>query len=255
LIRGIYTAASGMMAQKIKQETIANNLSNLDTSGYKRDSSIFHSFPDMLLSSVDQGGSFPLRAQVGSLNLGILVEENFTLHTQGGLYATENPLDFALDGEGFFTVRTPDGIRYTRNGHFLRDVNGNLVTPQGYFVLGEREEPFMIPSEKVGVDKRGVITHEGERTGRFMLTVFENPETLRKEGNNLFAASPGSQVANVEGLNTGVSQGFLEGANIDLVEEISQAMMAMRVYEVNQKVLLAQDELLGKCVNEVGTLR
>lgn len=255
MIRGLYTAASGMMAQKIKQETIANNLSNLDTSGYKKDSSIFHSFPDMLLSSVQRETGFPFRPPVGCFNLGVLVEENFTLHTQGGLYATDNPLDFALEGEGFFTVRTPEGIRYTRSGHFLRDVNGNLVTPQGYFVLGEDENPLVIPSEKVGVDKSGVIAYERERVGRFMLTRFENPETLRKEGHNLFAVSPNTQAADPEELNTGISQGFLEGANIDLVDEISQALTAMRVYEVNQKVLQAQDELLGKSANEVGTLR
>ncbi len=255
MIRGLYTAASGMMTEKIKQETMANNMSNLSTSGYKRDQSVVSSFPHMLLSSQERSAGFMRLPALGSINLGALVEENITQHSQGQLKQTDSPLDFGLEGEGFFAVMTPDGVRYTRSGHFLRDSQGNLVTDQGHRVLGEGEEPLVIPGEDIQVDGEGNITSRDQQVGRMLLAEFENPETLRKEGSNLFNVTEGTQLVNQEGLNTTLHQGFLEGANVDLAQEISQAMIALRAYEMNQRVIQTQDELLSKCANEVGSLR
>ena len=255
IIRGIYTSASGMMSQGIKQETIANNLSNLDTNGYKKDSSIMGSFPDMLIntqnSMSESDGSIP----VGRLNLGSLVEENYTEHTQGTLSQTENNLDFALNGNGFFTLQTPEGERYTRDGHFLRDVDGNLVDANGNYVLGEDGEVVSVPTSDIVVDEQGNIAVEDETLNTLTVTEFENPETLIKEGSNFFVEAEETEIDNQEGLNTSIEQGFLEKANIDIQKEMSEAISSLRTYEANQKILQAQDELLGKCVNEVGTLR
>ncbi len=254
MIRGIYTSASGLMAQQMKQETIANNVANINTTGYKRDQSLLTTFPHMLLTTVSRHFGPAAHRGVGSMNLGSLVEENAVVFTQGQVYETENPLDIALEGEGFFAVMTPDGIRYTRSGHFLRDSEGSLVTPQGYRVLGAAG-PVTLPGENISVDQYGSITHNGQFIDRLALVEFENPETLRKQGGSFFEAVQQTQVDNNLGLNSRVHQGFLEGSNIDMVEEITQAITAFRIYEANQKALQAQDELLGKCVNEVGTLR
>ncbi len=254
MIRGIYTSASGLMAQHMKQETIANNLANINTAGYKKDQSLLTSFPHMLLTTVSRDFGPAVHRGVGSINLGSLVEENAVIFTQGQVYETEKPLDFAVEGEGFFAVMTPEGIRYTRSGHFLRDSQGSLVTPQGYPVMGVRG-PINIPGENVYVDSYGSIIHEGQFIDRMILAEFTNPETLRKQGGSFFEAVQQTETANTMGLNSRVHQGFLEGSNIDMVEEITQAITAFRIYEANQKALQAQDELLGKCVNEVGTLR
>lgn len=257
MIRGIYTSASGMMAQTIQQENIANNLSNLGTNGYKRDEAIFQTFPDMLIRSNESINNFSFPSAVGVMNLGSLVDENHTMHTQGQAIQTNSSLDFAIEGDGFFTVNNPEGEqRFTRDGHFLRDAEGNLVTGQGHQVLGADGEPIIIPDENVVVDQGGVIrSQEGEVVGEFLITGFDNPETLRKEGDNLFNAVDESEVLDPEELNASVNQGFLEGANIDLIKEMSRAMTSLRTYEVNQKAIQAHDELLGKSVNEVGVLR
>lgn len=254
MIRGIYTSASGLMAQQMKQETIANNLANINTTGYKRDQSLLTSFPHMLLNTVSREFGPAGHRGVGSINLGSLVEENAVIFTQGQVFETEGALDFAVEGEGFFAVMTPGGIHYTRSGHFLRDSQGSLVTPQGYPVMGERG-PITLPGESVHVDSYGNISSNGQFIDRMILVEFANPETLRKLGGSLFEAVQQTDIANSMGLNSRVHQGFLEGSNIDMVEEITQAITAFRIYEANQKTLQAQDELLGKCVNEVGTLR
>ena len=257
MIRGIYTSTSGMMGQVIQQETIANNLSNLDTTGYKREDTVFHSFPDMLIRSNERFNDVNLFPNVGNMNLGSLVEENHTVHTQGHFAQSESSLDFALEGEGFFTVLNPEGeVRFTRDGHFLRDEEGNLVTSHGYHVLGEDEEPLTIPEENVVVDTDGVIRdQEDEVVGELLVTGFANPETLRKEGDNLLAAVDESELLDPGEMEASVRQGFLEGSNIDMVKEISRAMTSLRQYEANQKAVHAHDELLNKSVNEVGVLR
>ena len=254
MIRGIYTSASGLMAQQMKQETIANNLANINTIGYKKDQSLLTTFPHMLLTTVSREFGPANHRGVGSINLGSLVEENAVIFTEGQFFETENTLDFAVEGEGFFAVMTADGLRYTRSGHFLRDSEGSLVTPQGYPVMGERG-PINLPGEDIHVGPDGSITHGGQFIDSMILAEFANPETLRKQGGSFFEAVQQTEIANNLGLNSRVHQGFLEGSNIDMVEEITQAIAAFRIYEANQKALQAQDELLGKSVNEVGTLR
>lgn len=276
MIRGIYTATSGMMAQHIKQETIANNLANLNTSGYKKETTVFHTFPDVLLVALTRRTRMPPPPPVvGLTNIGVLVEENHTLHTQGDLMGTDNPLDFALedrdegDNEGavFFTVETPEGIRYTRSGHFLRDLEGNLVTPEGYFVLGVggriniNTEDIVVEKngdiiEVVeGLDENGDIIYENQLVDTFLLSGFLDPEALRKEGDNLFVDTPQAGPFDPGDLDFFLHQGFLERANIDLVKEMTDALVAFRAYEANHRMVLTQDELLGKAVNEVGVLR
>jgi flagellar basal-body rod protein FlgF len=144
MIRGLYTGASGMVVQMHRLDTISNNLANVDLNGYKRDTAINKAFPEILLRRMNDDGMFvfPLGSIdttpiVGKLGTGAELNEVFTAFTQGSLKQTENPFDLALEGQGFLTVLLPDGERYTRNGSFLLNDEGFLVTKRGEFVMGE----------------------------------------------------------------------------------------------------------------------
>ena len=139
MIRGLYTGASGMVAQMHKMDAISNNLANVDLTGYKRDTSVHKAFPQLLLRRTnDDGvynfppGSIDTAPIVGTLGTGVELNELYTVFEQGALKQSNNPFDLALEGEGFFTVLTPQGERYTRNGSFLIDNNGTLVTKEGF---------------------------------------------------------------------------------------------------------------------------
>jgi len=144
MIRGLYTGAAGMLSQVTRMEVVANNLANINKTGYKKDTTIFKNFPEMLLRRVNDNGlvQFPLGSYdkmpyVGKLGTGVEVNEVFTVHTQGAIQKTDNPFDLALEGEGFFTIETDAGLRYSRNGSFLIDKDNFLVTKDGYKVMGE----------------------------------------------------------------------------------------------------------------------
>jgi flagellar basal-body rod protein FlgF len=143
MIRGLYTGASGMIAQMGRINVLSNNLANVDTTSYKRDTTIMKSFPEMLIHRInDDGvreipiGSYDLMPVIGKMGTGVEINEVFTNFTQGSFRQTENDFDLALEGEGFFSVQTEDGERYTRNGSFLIDRDGYLVTKDGFRVLG-----------------------------------------------------------------------------------------------------------------------
>ncbi len=144
MVRGLYTGASGMIAQEARLDAIANNLANVDKTAYKKDLTLFKAFPDMIIRRLnDDGlgitpaGSYDTMPFVGKLGTGVEVNEVYTIYEQGSLMRTENPFDVALDGKGFFTVMTERGERYTRNGAFTLNKDGILVTHNGLPVLGQ----------------------------------------------------------------------------------------------------------------------
>ena len=169
--------------------------------------------------------------------------------SQGSLRETRNAFDFALVGEGFFSVETPEGVRYTRNGHFKLDSEGQLILEGGGPVLGEMG-PITVLHE-LSVNERGEVFQKGELVDTLKIVTFEQPFPLKKAGNSLFAVAEDS-AAEIENLDVSVRQGFLEESNVDPLEEMVQMMTLFRYFEADQKALRAQDELLDRAANDIG---
>jgi flagellar basal-body rod protein FlgF len=231
----------GALHQERRISTLANNLSNSQTVGYKKDVPVFHS---IFYHEQEQ-----LRNQK--------METTRTDFSQGELLRTGNDLDLALVGEGFFRIDTPLGIRYSRAGNFRLDQQGRLVTAGGFPVLGEGGEIALDGKKKITVEADGTIRIQGvepgstaEPAGKPALVRFKDPSLLKKEGHALFRLDEPQPELGVEGLE--VQQGYLETANVNAVEEMTKMMEAFRTYETCLKVIQANDEMNGKAVNEVG---
>ncbi|MDA3949600.1 MAG: flagellar basal-body rod protein FlgF [Spirochaeta sp.] len=285
MVRGVFTAASGMVAQQHRLNSISNNLANANTSGYKRDVSVHKAFPELLLRRMNDNGviQFPYRNEpVGSIDkapvagrIGTGVEQNevFTIFEQGSVRQTESPFDMALEGEGFFAVETPYGERYTRNGSFTVGSEGLLVTLQGFPVLGNDGNPIAIKENNFVVDDEGrvfanerflddperlvqMMENEWDETiqvGQLRVVGMDETRYLRKEGANLWNTTRESGDARelVDAERPLVLQGFLENANVNPVTEMTQMIEVNRAYEANQKVVQSQDESTARLLNAI----
>lgn len=248
MLRGLYTASSGMIAQQKIVDVLSNNIANVNTSGYKKDTVTTMAFPDFMVTR-SGGDNVPYNGNIGNMDYGVLVETFNTNFSEGNIEKTDGKLDFAIEGSGFFTINTPNGIRYTRDGSFTLNSNGYLVTKDGYYVMGQNG-PIQINNGDISVDDFGNISLNGQTVDKLNIVDFNNYSTLRKEGNNLFFTT-GGQAIPASGL---VKQGYLEGSNASPVDEMVSMISAMRTYEANQKTVSAFDETLDKAVNEVGRI-
>jgi flagellar basal-body rod protein FlgF len=277
MLRGIYTGASGMVAQQARLDTVANNLANVDKVAYKKDQTIFKSFPDMLIRRINDNGlgitpagSYDSMPIVGKLGTGVEVNEVFTQFTQGSLQRTENNFDMALKGKGFFAVQTEKGERYTRDGSFTINQDGILMTHNGDPVVGENGI-ITVQDNNFIVNKRGEIIVNnaisrdpndvvGENNqwqnplviDRIKIVDFENIREIKKVGNSMyketeFSGPPLPPIENFE-----VIQGFLEKSNVNVVTEMVTMIEVQRSYEANQKSILTHDQMLSKLINDVG---
>jgi flagellar basal-body rod protein FlgF len=279
LVRGLYTGASGMMVQQNRLDTIANNLANVDLTGYKKDTAVFKAFPQMLMRRMNDDGVqvFPMGSVdttpiVGTVGTGVELNEVFTNFEQGALKQTENDFDMALDGKGFLTVQTEGGERYTRNGSFLVDSDGFLVTKNGDKVLGENG-PVRLKLNNFVVDQDGAIWQNArfagnpnrlvsmqenewdqlEKVDRLKIVTVDRTRYLAKEGNSNWRTTEESGEARVldGGERPRVRQGFIESSNVNSVTEMVDMIEVNRAYEANQKTIQTEDSLLGKLFNEV----
>lgn len=279
MLRGIYTGASGMQAQQHRLDALSNNLANVDVTGYKKDTSVHKAFPEMLIRRFNDDGvhRFPIGSVdvapiVGKVGTGVEYNESFTVFTQGSLKQTESPFDLALENEGFFSVETNDGERYTRNGSFILGKEGYLLTKEGYQVLGENG-PIQIKANNFTIDVDGNVwqnldfADDPERLVSMEENTWERTELvdkmkivgfsgqgdrfIKKQGNSLWRATDESGAAQVlEGSNRPfVRQGFLEGSNVNPVKEMVNMIEVNRAYEANQKVISTHDSLLDKLIN------
>lgn len=246
MIRGIYTSASGMLAESLRTDVIANNLANVNTTGYKKDIAVNKDFASLLITRINDGEP----AQIGNLGVGALVDEVTTIHSNGSTRQTGNALDLAIMGKGFFAVATPNGLRYTRNGSFARSAQGELVTSEGYRVQGQNG-PIRLPDGKLTVGADGTVTVDDQQIGQLTFVEFANEKALQKEGNSLFIAPAGQAGQRATGA---IEQGYLEMANVNPVAEMVNLIANYRSYEINGKAVQAHDQLMGKAVNDVGRL-
>ncbi len=259
MIRGIYTGAMGMNVQSARLDTVSNNLANISVPGYKKDRVVMESFPRLIQLSARLPGELPgvtRRKVIGTTSAGVAVRQVVTDYTPGILKETGNLTDFALSGPGFFVLSDPendDAVYYTRNGSFSVDSDGYLVNANGYRVMGDRGPVQIEDAEKFTVDENGNISENGEVTGNIFIVSFENPENLQRVGHDLFQATGEDEPQPVE--NPGLLQRFLEGANVDPVEETVNMISAARAYETGQKIVQAQDAMLDLAINKVGILR
>jgi flagellar basal-body rod protein FlgF len=226
--RGLYIAASGMLTELRRQDQIANDLANAATPGYKSDRSTQRSFGEMLLANGTTGQA------VGSLGLGVQVDQTSTDWSPQALRQTDEPLDFAVQGEGFFGVRTGQGVFYTRNGQFTLSPQGILTTARGDVVLGQNGAPI-----QAGAD--GKV--DPKALGVFNVT---NP---RKVGDNLVQGNAGGQATGQ------VVSGSLEGSGADPARSMVDMIASFRSFEASQKVVRTLDDTLQLAANKVGSLQ
>jgi len=242
---GMYLAAAGALVQQMRLEMLANNVANINTVGYKGEKSVFR-VPEETLPAEE------LRPEEGSQPLSPYAPPFSTMvdFSQGAIHQTGNPLDVALNGEGFFNVQTPDGIQYTRQGSFTLNTDGVLVTQDGYPVMGEGGE-ITIEGANVEIDELGGVYVDGDEVGRLQVTAFADNESLAKVGNGRFVSSDPAMVGN-RPENTTVRQGHLESANVNPVQAMTEMIETSRAFEAYQKVIQSADEATEKSINSVG---
>jgi flagellar basal-body rod protein FlgF len=225
--RGLYIAASGMLAEQVRQEQIANDLANAATPGYKSDRTAQSGFGELLLANGATG------AVVGPQGTAVQVSAVETDFTPQPSRETGEPLDFAITGEGFFAVQTDRGVRYTRNGQLTADAQGRLVTAQGDPVLGRGGRPL-------------TVGRDGRADPRALQVV--NLSNPRKDGDSLVAGTPAGIAAGQ------VRAGALEASGADAARSMVDMIASMRAFEAGQKVIQTIDESLGKAANQVGSV-
>ncbi len=246
---GIYPAVSGSLAAMRKLDVISNNLANINTPGYKRDKMTFEG---LLAGNVN-----PPAVPQSMTADPILQKENIYIdYTSGPTSQSGNPLDLALDGDGFFAVTTPEGTAYTRQGNFRTSADGTLVTMEGYPVQGvERDKqgkaaPIKIKGNRVEIDSKGNVTVDSAAAGTLSVVDFKKPYALIKSGTALFI--PSDPQAKPQPGKAQVQQGFTEGSNVDSIGEMVQLIETNRYFEACSKVIKGFDDIAAKAVNELG---
>ena len=242
MIKGIYSAASGMIPRMLKQESIANNLANVNTPGYKRESVFLRQL----------SGAQIRASQTESEWQTPMVDKIYTDFSEGSLEYTGEPLNFAIDGSGFFAVETPQGEAFTRSGDFHLDPNGVLVTSDGLPVLSSAGQ--IAPGQgELSISVDGTIRIDGDEFGKLRLVDFEKPYQLEKMAAGIYRPLPDANQTDLE--FTYVRQGYLEKSNVDIVREMVDMIDSYRNYESDQKAIQILDSTVDKAVNQVGRVR
>jgi flagellar basal-body rod protein FlgG len=266
LVRGLYAAAAGALVAQMDTDTIANNLANVNTAGFKRTLMQIQSTETMPIYRVQTdpgrtvGTSVPgesVSPYVGQLGFGSYVYDTPADFEQGSLQQTGAPLDLAISGPGFFTVATQNGIRYTRDGSFVRNAQGQLATQNGDLVLGQNG-PITIPDGKMTISPTGQIvvvdpaapSSNGAIVGNLRLTEFGNLTGLRPEGSNLFVDSGVASPQNAT--QSSISQGFIENGNANVIKSMVGLITSQQWFNANVKMIQAQDSLNNLAITSVG---
>ena len=247
MLRSLYISGTSMLAQQKRMDVVTNNIANIQTAGYKRDNPVMRSFSDMLVSKINDPGE-QSSGEIGNLNTGVYVDQIATSFENGSLEQTSKDSDLAIQGNGFFVIETPGGERYTRDGSFLVNSEGYVVTSSGNYVLGESGR-IKVGSDPFTVDSTGNVLVDGKSVGSLKIAMFADLNSLQKTGDNLFVNRSG-QATKAEDFS--VMQGYLEASNVNIAEEVVELMTTYRSYETNQRMIQMIDESLGKSVNEVG---
>ncbi len=249
MLRSLYIAATGLMTQRSKMDVITNNITNADTTGYKTDRMISRSFEDMLLERMNDPAIINSRPDVGPLNTGTHIDEITIDFSSGSLEETGETTDLAIQGDGFFCVQASQGVRYTRSGNFYVNADGNLVTQEGYYVLGQDGGQIHVGTSDFTVNEDGSVWTDEGQVGSLRIVQFQDTAGLRKTGDNLYVSYNNEQPTLVEA--PVVKQGYLESSNVDIATEMVEMLTTSRAYESNQKIITMVDDTLDQAVNEL----
>lgn len=281
MIRGLYTSTFGMMMQQAHIDVVANNIANVDTPAFKMDRLAVREEPSQSIHRVDDHKLERIRLGVdiapyiGELGTGVAAAERWTDHKQGMIIPTGNPLDVALEGEGFFMAETPDGIRFLRNGNFRINAEGEVVDSNGNQLLAVTAntninpdtavvmEGGMVgiqttnirlePDANVRIGQDGVVFMGEDPLYRLVVVRFPEPTRLTKTGDNYYQWSGPDNVGTFA-RDTRLHQGSMEKSNVSSIEEMVKMITMYRNFESNQKIIQTQDEALGRAASQVGRL-
>jgi flagellar basal-body rod protein FlgG len=264
MIRGLYTSALGMITQMHKMDVTANNIANVNTTGYKRDSVVSRTFSEVLMRRVNEpqestasatgaiSATDTISANVGGLSQGVAVDDVYTDFAAGSFVNTASQLDMAIIGDGFFSVAVTgaDGNQmemYTRDGAFTLSPNGTLVTAEGFPVLGLGGE-INLPAGSVSIQEDGSVYVNGIFADTLKMTNFEDSHFLRKQQNNLYTANTSAKTVAFQGE---VREGALENSNVNPVLEMTSMIQLSRAYEANQRMITIHDSMMAHAVNDL----
>jgi len=257
MVKGLYTANWGMINEQKRVDILANNMANAATTGYKKEGSTSEAFKDVLAFKINDTSEPGIAKKLGYMNMGVKIGEVYTDYSQGPLHETGNTFDLALSGNGFFDIEFVNkngekSIKYTRDGNFTLNVDGELVTKNGDFVLDTCKNHIILdPTKKYNIARNGLITNAatGEVVQMVEVTDFEDYNYLKKYGENLYDAIDGYQEKDP---TAQVISGYLEDSNVQVVQEMVDLINFTRAYETNQKVIQNMDQTLDKAVNNLG---
>jgi flagellar basal-body rod protein FlgF len=248
MIKGFYAAVSAMVAGEQRQKLLAHNAANLETPGFKEVLTTLNDFMTTPVSSPPGGYSSPAK-YVGQLGLGVETSPEITDYATGALENTGHSFDLSINGPGYFRLSTPQGERLTRDGRFLKDAKGQLVSVEGYQVLDSNGKPITLPEGDFKVNPDGTLMVGTQTVGKLGLLAFQNPKTdLVRDENNKFVAVGKPGAAN--GLT--VQQGFLESSNVNPSQLMTEMVTVSRAYEAAQKMVTTQDDLLERSLSSLG---
>lgn len=264
MVKGLYTAYTGMINEMKRMDVLANNLANADTYGFKKEGTTSHSFKEEMAIRIKDTSNYGLPRHLGGITYGVKLGETYTNWDSGSFKVTDNPADLAIAGNGFFAVAFMDkngntSIKYTRDGAFTVDVDGYLVTKDGDHVLNatgalnsdssQANWVRIDPNAVFEINQLGYITQNNMLVGTVGMVDIDNYDYIEKYGENLYNLVNGG---NVIAANGQIEQGVLETSNVNVVDEMVNMITIQRAYEAGQKVITSIDSTLDKAVNEVG---
>jgi flagellar basal-body rod protein FlgG len=241
MVRGFYQLASGMMTQNKTLNSIGNNITNVKTQGYKKQTVVSTTFGEMLLQRVDEKIT-----PVGTMALGRTTGDTVTIHTQGVMESTGRNLDFAIQGAGFFAVQGQNGLVYTRKGDFNIDADGYLVQQGAGRVMGKKG-PIMVGTDHFTADERGNIYVGNRLIDGLAVYNFADYNTLTEANSGFYTASGGGQL-----INANIQWQTLEGSNVDVAEEMTNAIATQRELQSCSQALKMYDKVLEKATTQIG---
>ena len=267
MVKGLYTAYTGMVNEMKRMDTLANNLANADTYGYKKEGTTSHSFKTELALRIKDTSNYGMPKRLGGITYGVHLGETYTDWDEGSFKVTDNATDLAIGGKGFFAIEFTDkngntSVKLSRDGAFKVDTNGYLVTANGDHVLnatgalnmqaGQNNWVQVDPNAEFSVNSMGYITQNDQIIGTVGLVDVDNYDYIEKYGENLYNLVDGG---NIVASNAQIEQGVLETSNVNVVSEMVNMITIQRAYEAGQKVITSIDSTLDKAVNQVGKVQ
>ena len=255
MIKGLYTSALGMTTQMKRLDVVSNNIANANTTGFKKDLTITSSFSEELEKRLDDRETFMDRhaSPVGRITYGLFVDTVHTDFSVGNMQNTGNPLDTAISGDGFYSISVTDRNgavteKYTRDGAFTLSPDRRLVTKEGNAVNGQNG-PITLPDGEISFGDLGQVYVNSEYIDTLRLVNIDNPDSLRKQGDNLYNPTDETTVSEFRSF---VMQGIVENSNVNPVKEMVEMINITRNYEANQRMVTIHDNILGRAVSDIG---